>query len=227
MNIEIDPSKRLHVLGFAPDVLNVLLELAEDALGFRTFKVLENIPRVPDNCYVPLDRYDVEFSDFTSPKPIIDPQEYFAFGVVGVKSKEIVYQYFREIIGMADDRFVNLIHPSAVISNSVKLSHGIQIGIHSSVNTLTVVGFGTNIKNSCYIGHHGKIGNYVTINPGVTISGMVEIGNNTIIGSGAIVRDQVKIGNNCIIGMGSNVIKDIPDNSVAFGNPCKIHSKNS
>ncbi len=33
---------------------------------------------------------------------------------------------------------------------------------------------------------------------------------------------NVRIGNNCIIGAGSVVTKDIPDNSVAVGNPCKV-----
>ena len=225
-NKKIDPTKPLHILGFAPDVLNVLLELAEDALGFRSFCVLENIPRASDEDYVPMDHYEVSFKNFSNQNYSIDPQEYFAFGVLGRKSKELVYRYFKEKIGMPDDRFLNLIHPTAVISKSAQLRYGIQVGINSSVNTLTEIGFGTNIKNNCYLGHHGKIGKFVTINPGVTVSGMVEIGNNTIIGAGAVIRDHAKIGDNCTIGMGSSVVKDIPNNSIAYGNPCRIHGEN-
>lgn len=32
----------------------------------------------------------------------------------------------------------------------------------------------------------------------------------------------VTIGNNAIIGGGNIVVKDIPDNSVAAGNPCRV-----
>ena len=224
---EIDTNKPLHGLGFVPEILNVLLELADDTFGFQSFYVLENMNRVSNEHFVSLDRYNVKFKNFYKQEYSINPHDYFAFGVVGVKSKDIVYTYFKEKIGMIDDRFLNLIHPTAVLSNSVRLSNGIQVGAHTSVNVLTQIGFGVNIKDNCYIGHHGKIGDFVTINPGVTVNGLVEIGNNTQIGAGAIIRDKIKIGANCIIGMGSNVIKDIPDNSIAFGNPCKIHGENN
>ncbi|MDO6605152.1 acetyltransferase [Arenibacter palladensis] len=217
----------MHLLGFAPDIFNVLLELAEDAFGFQSFCVLENVNRVSDAYFVPLDRYNVKFKSFYTQDHKINPREYFAFGVVGTKSKEIVYKYFKEKIGMTDTNFLNLIHPTAVLSNSATLGSGIQIGSHTSVNALSQIGFGVNIKNNCYIGHHGKMGDFVTINPGVTLSGLVEIGNNTIIGAGAIIRDKVKIGSNCTIGMGSNVVTDIPDDSIAYGNPCKVHGKNT
>ncbi len=51
--------------------------------------------------------------------------------------------------------------------------------------------------------------------------GMIEIGSGTWIASNVIVGPNVKIGKNCVIGMGSVVTKDIPDNYLAYGNPCK------
>ena len=50
----------------------------------------------------------------------------------------------------------------------------------------------------------------------------VHIGNNVWIGAGAVVLPGVKIGDNSIIGAGSVVTKDIPENVVAVGNPCKV-----
>lgn len=52
--------------------------------------------------------------------------------------------------------------------------------------------------------------------------GKVHIGKNCFIGTGSIVLCNVNIGDNCIIGAGSVVSKDIPDNSVAAGNPAKV-----
>lgn len=51
------------------------------------------------------------------------------------------------------------------------------------------------------------------------------IGNNVWIGGGSILCPGVKIGDNTTIGAGSVVTKDIPDNVVAAGNPCKVIRK--
>ncbi|WP_157151121.1 sugar O-acetyltransferase [Brachyspira sp. SAP_772] len=50
----------------------------------------------------------------------------------------------------------------------------------------------------------------------------ISIGNDVWIGANTIVLGGVKIGNGCVIGAGSVVVKDIPDNVIAFGNPCKV-----
>jgi acetyltransferase-like isoleucine patch superfamily enzyme len=42
-----------------------------------------------------------------------------------------------------------------------------------------------------------------------------------VIGVGTTIKDHIKIGKNCIIGAGSVVVRDIPDNVIAYGNPCK------
>ena len=51
------------------------------------------------------------------------------------------------------------------------------------------------------------------------------MGDNVWIGGNVVVLPGVKIGDNCVIGAGSVVTKDIPDNSVAVGNPCKVIRK--
>ncbi|MDG1398178.1 MAG: DapH/DapD/GlmU-related protein [Polaribacter sp.] len=48
------------------------------------------------------------------------------------------------------------------------------------------------------------------------------MGNNVWIGANSTVLPEVVIGNNVVIGANSLVNKDIPDNSVAVGNPCKV-----
>jgi len=85
-----------------------------------------------------------------------------------------------------------------------------------------------------------KIGNNVTLAPRVhvlahdastknelnyTKIGLVEIGNNVFIGAGSIILPGVTVGNNSVIGAGSIVSKNIPENSVAAGNPCKVISE--
>ncbi len=51
------------------------------------------------------------------------------------------------------------------------------------------------------------------------------MGDNVCIGAAVQVMPEVTIGNNVVIGAGSVVVKDIPDNSIAVGNPCKVIKK--
>ena len=48
------------------------------------------------------------------------------------------------------------------------------------------------------------------------------VGDNVWVGGGVIICPGVKIGNNVTIGAGSVVTRDIPDNVVAVGNPCRV-----
>ncbi len=50
----------------------------------------------------------------------------------------------------------------------------------------------------------------------------ITIGNGCWIGGGVIILPGVSIGNGSVIGAGSVVTKDIPDNSLAAGNPCRV-----
>ena len=50
----------------------------------------------------------------------------------------------------------------------------------------------------------------------------VYIGENTWIGANAVIVPGIHIGKNVVIGAGSVVTKDIPDDVIAVGNPCRV-----
>ncbi len=78
--------------------------------------------------------------------------------------------------------------------------------------------FGPNVM-LCTAGHplHPK-----TRNSGYEYGIDITIGDNVWIGGNVCVLPGVTIGNNVVIGAGSVVTKDIPDNMLAYGNPCRV-----
>lgn len=89
------------------------------------------------------------------------------------------------------------------------------------------VEFGDNVfiaPNCCFYTASHPI-DYETRNSGLEYAKPIKVGNNVWIGGSAAVLPGVTIGDNTVIGAGSVVNKDIPPNSVAVGNPCKVIKK--
>lgn len=102
------------------------------------------------------------------------------------------------------------------------------------------IGENSYINFNCNFVDDGKIiiGKNVLFGPSVTIATVghplnptmreymytapVKIGDNVWIGAGAVICPGVTIGNGSVIGAGSVVVKDIPENCIAVGNPCKV-----
>lgn len=57
------------------------------------------------------------------------------------------------------------------------------------------------------------------------IKSPISIGNGVWIGAGSMIHPGIKVGNNAIIGAMSNVLKDIKEGTINFGNPCRFVRK--
>lgn len=125
-----------------------------------------------------------------------------------------------------DMEYALAIHPKAIVSDSVPIGEGSVVMPGAIVNADAKIGKHCIINTKSSVDHECIIGDFVHIAPGATLSGNVEVGECSWIGVGACVRQGVKIGRNCMIGAGAVVVKDIPDNVVAYGNPCKIIKPN-
>lgn len=87
-----------------------------------------------------------------------------------------------------------------------------------------LVTFGDNVFIAPSCGFHTS-GHPIDLerrNRGLEYAYPIVVGDNVWIGAGVQVMPGVTIGSNVVIGGGSIVIKDIPSNSVAVGNPCRV-----
>ncbi|MFT3676128.1 MAG: acetyltransferase [Chitinophagaceae bacterium] len=117
---------------------------------------------------------------------------------------------------------INAIHPSAVVSASVEMKHGVMISANATLNPLVTLGQGVICNTSCSIDHECAIDDFAHVGPGAVLCGNVRIGAGTFVGANAVVKQGVSIGSNVTIGAGTVVIRDIPDNTIVVGNPQRV-----
>ena len=141
--------------------------------------------------------------------PFNAPKEYLIFKLIGLKYGKDTYidvpfrcDYGKNIT--VGDRFYA--NSNCVIIDVAKVTIGDNVMFGPNVSVITA-------------GHpvHPQV-RATAYEYGIPIS----IGDNVWIGAGAIVLPGVTIGANTVIGAGSVVTKDIPENVVAAGNPCKV-----
>lgn len=153
---------------------------------------------------------------------IENPSSIFALGVANAYTKRKVVDNF----DISELTFINIKHQSSLISSTAKLGKGLLINNLAAIGPHASIGDFVNIGNRASVNHHCVVEDLVSINPGAMVCGGCYIGRGTLIGAGSVIRDGIKIGRNSIIGAGSVVVKDIPDNVVAYGNPCKPMREN-
>lgn len=121
--------------------------------------------------------------------------------------------------------WATVIHPSAIIGYDVSIGVGTAIMAGAIVNCNTQVGAHTIINTGASLDHDNTLSDFVTIAPGVVTGGNVSVGDGSVVSIGATVKHQIHIGTNTVIGAGALVLKDIPDNAVAYGIPASVIRK--
>lgn len=132
-------------------------------------------------------------------------------------------QIRRKIVEKLGEReYLTLVHPTAIMADTVKIGSGTVVMAGAILNPYAEIGNHCIVNSGAVVEHDCKIGDFVHIAPHSTICGATEIGEGTWIGAGATVIQCVTVGKNCLVGAGSVVVKDIPDNSLCYGNPARV-----
>jgi acetyltransferase-like isoleucine patch superfamily enzyme len=102
-----------------------------------------------------------------------------------------------------------------VITAGCILTNQIRIGAHVHLNLDST------------IGHDVLVEDFVTVAPGVHISGNVTLGGGNNIGTGAAIIQGVRIGAGSVVGAGAVVTEDVPPDVVAVGVPARVIKQRS
>jgi len=148
---------------------------------------------------------------------------FITVGSTGDPKKRIVLY---KLLKRMNFNFINVISPSAIISQQTKIGHGNFIAPGAIINASTIIGNNCIINTGSIVDHDCDIADNVHIAPGSTLSAGIKIGHNTHVGTGSSIIQYLTIGKNVLIGAGSVVTKNVPDNVLAYGNPCRVIKSN-
>lgn len=128
----------------------------------------------------------------------------------------------KDLVEKYDLTYVNIVHPSAVVSCFAELGIGNIIMPNVSIDPNVKINNHVIINKNNSIGHDSILNNYSQVSPGSSFGGYTNLEEGVFIGLGTKILPNIKVGKFSTIGAGAVVTKDIPDNSTAIGMPAKV-----
>lgn len=120
---------------------------------------------------------------------------------------------------------VSAIHPSALLSPTVRLGKNLVIAAGAVVSTEAVIGDACILNTGSITDHECQLDKGVHLAPGAILAGRVRVGERAFIGLGAKVIQCLTLGAGCTVGAGATVIRDVPPNTTVIGTPARPLNK--
>jgi len=114
------------------------------------------------------------------------------------------------------------VHRTAFVADNATIGAGSQILANAAVCVEAELGTACIVNTAASVDHECRLGNGVHVAPGAHLAGEVQVGDFSMIGAGATVLPRIRIGRHCIVGAGAVVTRDLPDATVAYGNPARV-----
>lgn len=147
-------------------------------------------------------------------------------GLITIGDNWIRHIVFNQILNLVPNfEFVNAIHPSVIIGNNVKLGVGITAMAGVIFNPKSEIGNFTFFATRAQIEHDCIISDFASVSAGSVTGGYVKLGKFSALTLGVTVLDRLEIGENTVVGAGSLVLKSLPSDVLAYGNPANIIRK--
>lgn len=149
---------------------------------------------------------------------------FFVFGIGSVSNFWRRHEILAGI-GIEDERYETIVHPTASISRSATLGRGTVVFQNATIASNVSVGRHVYILPNSVVSHDVVIGDFTCIAGGTCLSGNVHVGRNSYLGTNSTVKEGLNVGDYCLLGMGSVLLEDMPDDSVCVGNPARFLRK--
>lgn len=118
-----------------------------------------------------------------------------------------------------------LIHPTATFGRDVVIGAGSVMAAGSGVTTNIRVGRHVHLDRLVTVGHDCRIGDFVTIHPGVVLSGGVTIASCSLLGTTSCVLPGRSVGSDVVVGAGALVTHDVADGTTVVGVPARPYAR--
>jgi sugar O-acyltransferase (sialic acid O-acetyltransferase NeuD family) len=160
-------------------------------------------------------------------RPILGDFDWFAenteevYAICGVGAPETRLRLVRRAQELGT-RFCSIVHPSALLTRWVSMGEGVVIAAGCILTNRIRIGNHVQLNLDCTIGHDAILDDFVTLAPGVHVSGKVKVSAGCYVGTGANIINTVQLGEWSIVGAGSTILKDVPPNTTAVGVPARV-----